>query len=112
MDRLLTRAQRSVTSMTSWPPAFDDDLGASPSRLYVTPEEAGELYSELEQAFERLAGIHHRFAHRGDPKLRPPGAVPVEFVLLGYPILDLLPLPDGDESGDDISAAQRPGWPG
>ena len=33
MDRVMTRAQRSLTSMTSWPHAFDDGgLGASASR--------------------------------------------------------------------------------
>jgi len=55
-------------------------------------------------------GMHHRFADRRDPKLRPPDAVPVEFVLLGYPILDTLPLPDGDgeESGDDVAAGDGP----
>jgi hypothetical protein len=63
----------------------------------VTPAEAQELYAEIRQAFDRVVGMHHRFADRRDPKLRPPDAVPVEFVLLGYPILDTLPLPEGDE---------------
>ena len=113
MDRVMTRAQRSLTSMTSWPQAFDDgSLGASASRVYVTPEEAEELFSELRQTFERVVGTHHRFADRRDPRLRPPGSVPVEFVLLGYPILDSPPLPDGDESGDDAAAGARPVPPG
>jgi hypothetical protein len=105
MDRMLTRARRSLTSTTSWPGAFDDGvLGGSTSRLYVTPAEADELYEEMRQTFDRVVGMHHRFADRRDPKLRPPDAVPVEFVLLGYPILDTLPLPDGDEeqSNDDV----------
>ncbi len=109
MDRVMTRAQRSLTSMTSWPHAFGDGgLGASASRVYVTPEEAEELYSELQQTFERVVGMHHRFADRRDPRLRPPGSVPVEFVLLGYPILDSPPLPDGDEA----AARERPVPPG
>ena len=49
LDRLLARAQRSLTSRTSWPKAFDDILGAQTSRLYLTPAEAGELYSEIEK---------------------------------------------------------------
>jgi hypothetical protein len=32
--------------------------------------------------FERLVGEHHRYVGRRDPRQRPPGAVPVEFVLL------------------------------
>jgi len=50
-------------------------MGASIGRLYVTPEEARELHAELEKAFERLVGEHHRFGARWDPKLRPPDAV-------------------------------------
>jgi predicted transcriptional regulator len=101
MDRLLARARRSLTSMTSWSEAFNEDLGASASRLYVTPEEARELHAEMMKTFERLVGAHHRFAERRDPKLRPPDSVPVEFVLLGYPILDAPPLPDEDGADDD-----------
>jgi hypothetical protein len=110
MDRVLTRARRSLGSTRSWPAAFDDNLGGSTSRLYVTPAEAQELYAEIRQAYDRVVGMHHRFADRRDPKLRPPDAVPVEFVLLGYPILDTLPLPDGngEESGDDVAAGHRP----
>jgi Helix-turn-helix domain len=106
MDRVLTRARRSLESTTSWPGAFDDTLGGCTSRMYVTPAEASELYAEIRQAFERLAGTHHRFSDRRDPELRPEGAVPVEFVLLGYPILDTLPLPagDGEEADDDPAA--------
>jgi hypothetical protein len=53
------------------------------------------------KTFERLVGAQHRFAERGDPKLRPPDSVPIEFVLLGYPILDAPPLPDEDGPDDD-----------
>jgi len=40
MDRLLSRARRSLTSMNSWPDVFEEGLGESSSRLYVTPGEA------------------------------------------------------------------------
>jgi predicted ArsR family transcriptional regulator len=99
MDRLLGRARRSLTSMASWPEAFNASLGASASRLYVTPEEAEELHTEMQQTFERVVGTRHRYAQRRDPKLRPPGSVPIEFVLLGYPILDGPELPDDDDQG-------------
>ncbi len=105
VDRVLTRARRSLTSRISWPEAFGDGMGASSSRLYVTPEEARELHAELEKAFERLAGEYHRFGARRDPKLRPSDAVPVEFVLLGYPILDSPPMPEEDGTGDDTDAS-------
>ncbi len=101
LDRLLTRARRSLTSMASWPAALDDGLGAASSRLYVTPEEARELHAEMMRTFERVAGADHRFAERRDPKRRPPDSVPIEFVLLGYPDLDSPPLPARDEADDD-----------
>jgi len=71
----------------------------------VTPEEARELHAELMKTFERMVGPHHRFAERRDPALRPPDSVPVEFVLLGYPILDAPPLPAKDEANDDTDGA-------
>ncbi len=104
LDRLLTRAQRSLTSMASWPAAHDEGLGASSSRLYLTPAEAGELHAEMMKTFERLVGQDHLFAERRDPERRPPDAVPVEFVLLGYPVLDAPPLPDRDEAGDTLES--------
>jgi len=89
------------------PDAFEDDLGGSVSMLYVTPGEARELHAELTKTWERLVGKDHRFAERRDPKRRPADAVPVEFVLLGYRVLDSPPLPANeasDQSGDDREA--------
>ena len=107
LDRVLSRARRSLAAIASWPEGFEDDLGGSTSMLYVTPDEARELYGELMKTVERTIGQEHRFAERRDPARRPPGAVPVEFVLLGYPVLDAPPLPgdggdsDGDRDGGD-----------
>jgi hypothetical protein len=102
LDRVLSRARRSLAATASWPEGFEDDLGGSTSMLYVTPDEARELYGELMKTVERTIGQEHRFTERKDPARRPPGAVPVEFVLLGYPVLDAPPLPgdSGDSEGD------------
>ena len=104
LDRLLTRAHRSLASMASWPAAFDEGLGASSSRMYLTPAEARELHAEMMKTFERLAGQDHRFAERRDPKRRPPDSVPVEFVLLGYLVLDPPPLPEGGDADDELDS--------
>jgi hypothetical protein len=106
LDRQLARARHSLTSTAQWPKGLDNALGGSTSRLYVTPEEADELYTEIRKTFERLFWTDHRFVERRDPKLRPAGAVPVEFVLLGYPVLDLPPMPDADDA-DPGSEADR-----
>jgi predicted transcriptional regulator len=97
LDATLTRARRSLTAIARWPKVFEDTLGASTSRLYLTPEEADEVFTELRQAYDRLVGLHHRFADRKDPRNRPADAVRVEFALLGYPVLDLPPLPEPDK---------------
>jgi Helix-turn-helix domain len=92
MDRLLTRARRSLTSTASWPRELGDTLGTSSSRLYLTSAEARRLYEEISAAFERLSA-DREIAGRRHPERRPADAVPVEFVLLGYPVLDSPPRP-------------------
>jgi hypothetical protein len=78
----------------------------------VTAEEADQLYTEIHQAFQRLLGPQNRFRDRRDPKLRPAGAIPVEFVLMGYPVLDLPPLPAAEELDEANEAgADRPDSP-
>jgi hypothetical protein len=110
MDRLMMRARRSLEARRSWPAAFDERTGgASVSRMFVTAEEARELHDQLRETFERVVGTYHRYAGRRDPKLRPPDAVPVEFVLLGYPILDTPPLPDSDEDAAEPVLGEAPG---
>jgi predicted transcriptional regulator len=110
LDRSLARARRSLTSMNSWPKNLGEgSLGGSTSRHYLTPEEASQLYAEIHEAFERLLGLD-RYRERRDPAKRPANALPFEFVLLGYPVFDLPPLPAADnaetdsETDDDTAA--------
>jgi predicted transcriptional regulator len=114
LDRVLSRARRSLAVTASWPEGFADGLGGSTSMLYVTPDEARELYGELMKTVERTIGQEHRFTQRKDPARRPPGAVPVEFVLLGYPVLDAPPLPGdiGDSDNDRHGGDSESGDPG
>jgi predicted transcriptional regulator len=109
LDRSLTRARQGLTSMAKWPKGLEDSLGATTTRLYVTPAEADELYTEISAVFDRVVGMHHRYADRRDPKLRPAGAIPVEFVLMAYPVLDLPPLPEDDEADHDGEAGRETG---
>jgi Helix-turn-helix domain len=99
LDRSLARARRSMTSRTSWPESLDDAMGGSTSRSYLTPQEAREIYAELQKTFERLL-TSDSLVERKDPGLRPPDALPMEFVLLGYPVLDLPPIPEHDDNDD------------
>jgi predicted transcriptional regulator len=99
LDRSLARARRSLTSISSWPRDLLETLGGTTRRLYLTPEEAGELYTELRKTLERL----DRYRERRDPNRRPTDALPIEFILLGYPVLDLPPLPGAAAGADDDS---------
>jgi hypothetical protein len=101
-DRALGRARRSLLAKRSWPEPLGKTLGASTSRLYLTAKEASELYAEIEKVFDKYTFSGSHYAERKDPSLRPPGAIPVEFTLLGYPVSDLPPLP-GDEETDPES---------
>jgi hypothetical protein len=56
----------------------------------------------ISEAFGQLAD-DPEIAGRRDPDLRPADAVPVEFVLLGYPVLDS-PLLPADDSADAAAA--------
>ena len=104
IDRLLNRARRSLTSTASWPQGLDDALGTSSSRLYVRPAEARRLYAMISEAFGQLAD-DPEIAGRRDPDRRPADAFPVEFVLLGYPVLDSPLLPEDDSAGAGGAAA-------
>jgi Helix-turn-helix domain len=106
IDRLLNRARRSLTSTASWPRDLDDALGTTSSRLYVTHAEARRLYAMISEAFGQLAD-DPEIASRRNPDRRPADAIPVEFVLLGYPVLDspLLPGEDGADADEAVHAA-------
>jgi Helix-turn-helix domain len=110
LERSMGRARHSLTSTTRWPEGLENALGATTTRLYVTAEEADQLYTDIQQAFQRLLGPQNRFRARRDPKLRPADAIPVEFVLMGYPVLDLPPLPDAG-AAEEGSQADGPDSP-
>ena len=58
-------------------------LGESQRLRYLTLAEAAELQDQLRAVLDR-------FTERNDnPAARPPGAMPVEMLLLSYPVLHL-----------------------
>jgi len=87
-DRQLARYQTWLETNQNFPREWRDAAGSSESIIYLTPAELDELGDEV------LALVLPRFRERlTDPALRPPGAVPVEILMLAYPIS--LPPPDG-----------------
>jgi len=77
LDRYRTWLETKASYPAQWRrAAFDSDY-----ILYLTPEELVQLTEELHTGlYERM---HERLA---DPSKRPPGSLPVEMQLFGYPI--------------------------
>ena len=108
MDRLLARPAAACTvNDLAGGSALAEGLGASSSRLYVTPEEATELHAEMMKTFERLVGTAPPFC-RAQGSGAPPARLRARrFVLLGYPVLDAPRLPDEGETDEERTTARR-----
>jgi hypothetical protein len=79
-DRTIERARASLGAKHSWPPEWRGVLGETQSLRYLTPAGAAELQ-------DQLWAVLDRFTERNDnPAARPPGAMPVEMLLLSYPV--------------------------
>ena len=82
-DRTTERARASLHARHSWPPGWLEVLGESQRLRYLTLAEAAELQDQLRAVLDR-------FTERNEnPAARPPGAMPVEMLLLSYPVLHL-----------------------
>ena len=89
LDTVLDRARAGLSLRGSWPAEWQHNplLGESEFILYVTPQEASELGADILSLFRRY---DHRVDH---PERRPAGAMPIESLLLSYPLLHLASWP-------------------
>jgi DNA-binding transcriptional ArsR family regulator len=80
-ERQLDRYRAWHESKQMYPPSWRRAAGETQSVTYLTVQELQELTDELRDI------VLQRFPQRlADPSLRPPGSVPVETVLVSYPI--------------------------
>jgi DNA-binding transcriptional ArsR family regulator len=100
-ERQFARYRTWLETNKNFPRPWRDAAGSSESIIYLTAAELDELNHEV------LSLLLPRFRERlTDPSLRPPDAVPVEILMLAYPIS--LPRsanpepggPSGDEPAD------------
>jgi streptomycin 6-kinase len=93
-ERQLARYQTWLETKSSYPRQWREAADDSEYLFYVTPEELQQLNKEL------FALLLPRFRERlTDPSQRPPGAVPVEMLVMSFPLQ--LPPPDaGTQAGD------------
>ena len=102
-ERQFGRYRTWLETNRNYPREWRDAAGSSESIIYLT---AGEL-EELSQ--EVLALVLPRFRERlTDPARRPPDAVPVEILMLAYPISLPPPgdVPPDEAAGDDPAGGE------
>jgi predicted transcriptional regulator len=74
---------RSAVARRPWSPEWEEAALAHQSLVYLTPEETSRVGREV----RAILGPYKD--RRSDPSARPPGALPVEFAVFGYPREDL-----------------------
>jgi len=79
-ERAFARYQRWQESKTGYPGEWREAADDSDYLTYVTPEELTQLNKELHAVLARF------WERLEDPAKRPPGALPVETLLLSYPV--------------------------
>jgi DNA-binding transcriptional ArsR family regulator len=103
LDTTLDRARSFLSRSGSWPDPWkhNDLLGENEHIAYLTPQEATELSAEINRLYMRY---HDRVDH---PQRRPAEAMPIEILVLSYPLLHLAswPAPVEQEPGPE----PRPG---
>lgn len=92
---LLQRALATIARHDQWPADWQHGvLHQDAMPLYLTPGEARELQAGM-------SALTTRYLDRtANPQARPPGAIPVQFLMLAHPLLHLLGITPGS-AGDD-----------
>ena len=85
---------RSALVGRSWPSEWEEAALASQSLVFLTAEETAQVGTEIRAILGRYLD------RRTDPSARPPGALPVEVTVFGYPREDLSG-PAADEETDE-----------
>jgi len=109
LEALLDRARSALARRASWPAEWQHNplLGENESILYVTPQEAAELGMEI---FRLAQKFDERMDH---PERRPAGSMPIETLLLSYPLMHLAGRPvtgdtaPGDTEPDDTEPGEQ-----
>jgi DNA-binding transcriptional ArsR family regulator len=90
LSATLDRARSALSRRATWPAAWqhNDLTGENQAIVYATIDEANELAAQTERLLLRF---HDRLDH---PEHRPDGAMPIEILLLSYPLLHLAARPE------------------
>ena len=88
-ERALGRYQTWLETRSGSPREWREAAGESQHLFHLTAEELKQLNNELSALL--MSRFHERLT---DPSQRPPGAVPVEMLVISYPVH--LPPPETD----------------
>jgi DNA-binding transcriptional ArsR family regulator len=102
-DRQIARFQTWARSRGSYPREWRSAAGNSEWVLYLTADELKQFNDELAEV------VVSRFRERlTDPSKRPPGALPVEYLLFSYPIAVPGADPGSTHESDDPESGGEP----
>jgi DNA-binding transcriptional ArsR family regulator len=90
-ERSFERYRKWIETQASYPRQWRDAAGNNEALFYVTPEELKQLNLDV-----TTLAMSRYFDRLTDKSKRPPGAVPVEMLIMSWP----LRLPDSDDAGD------------
>jgi hypothetical protein len=82
IGRWMERARERLMSVLGYPPEWQEAAFASESVTYLTAREAKELGEAMHRLLEPYKARWH------DAALRPPGSLPHEVLVFGYPLTD------------------------
>jgi hypothetical protein len=101
LNTTLNRARDTLLNESSWPGQLAKNLPTTQSLRYVTEAEAAQMQADL------IAVVDRYIERNDDPAARPPGAMPIEFLLMAYPLLNLMgrPGPSSSETPESPEAA-------
>ncbi|HEY2241150.1 MAG TPA: helix-turn-helix domain-containing protein [Streptosporangiaceae bacterium] len=101
LNTTLNRARDTLLNESSWPGQLAKNLPTTQSLRYVTEAEAAQMQADL------IAVVDRYIERNDDPAARPPRAMPIEFLLMAYPLLNLMgrPGPSSSETPESPEAA-------
>jgi predicted ArsR family transcriptional regulator len=82
IGRWMERARERLMRALGYPPEWQEAAIASQSALYLTAREAKDLSEAVHRLLEPYRARWH------DASLRPPGSLPHEVLVFGYPLTD------------------------
>jgi predicted transcriptional regulator len=101
LDHLVARVRKVLLNIDDLPKEWRDATRAMEDLVFLTAD-------ELREVSEQVVELTDRFRDRkADSSSRPEGALPVQLLFFGYPLIDLAALAAATASADDVPPADE-----